>query len=178
MNTFNRRCWMGSALLTAVSYGFVSSNAEEPAKAPEAKWPPMGYAKVVVYHFQTEKNHVQIWNKDGLDEEALKKCTVKSAELSKSQIDDFLKAGLSDADEPPTYRCYDPHHVFVFRDKDDHFMGALEICFHCFGSRYSPARPEGKRPDYPALAKLCEKLVGMEDGVTAAAISKRLGDGN
>lgn len=66
--------------------------------------------------------------------------TLKHARLSYDQRDKVLAIiNAPDACESMEAACFDPHHTFVFFDKQGKIAGAVQVCFSCQTTRFSHA---------------------------------------
>jgi len=99
-------------------------------------WPHKAYDKVVGYQF-ANPDHVS-FPKDGtLALENLKDLKRKESVLNADQSTALLKAAFETDAPSGGMLCYDPHHLIVFFSEDNP-VGAIEICFSCWGIRSWP----------------------------------------
>ena len=125
-------------------------------------WPQTPYAKVIGYSFKGPEM-TSVLTKSGIDVEMLKRFTVATVGLSKSQVDRLLGAVRKPEEAFPEMLCYDPHHVFVFYSESDEEVAAIEVCFTCNGILTWPDAGmvrllSGLRCDLPTLARLANEL--------------------
>jgi len=122
------------------------AGAEENA----APWPPKGYAHVVAFCYDNGKDprgHQIVFPDKTLHRGIIKAATVR---LSKEQSERLVKILTTPKGELEEEDCYDPHHGFVFYDRDWNVVGWFEVCFLCWGYvASSQAVPE--MIDYEAL---------------------------
>ncbi len=58
--------------------------------------------------------------------------------LSFAQVKKLQAAVTGSHPEVEPFLCFDPHHGFVFFDKDGAIVGSIDICFQCMNYRGSP----------------------------------------
>ena len=92
-----------------------------------------------------------------------------SEALSKDQVA-TLMASITGKHTPwKSMMCFEPHHGFVFYDKNDVIIGSLSICFGCKSYQASPAGELSRRWNLEGLEKLLRELkVPFSDDYTKA----------
>lgn len=150
-------------------------NETEPVIARQ--WPPQGYAKVVGYRFWERVGPMDfsfsLLSDGRINRKELDRLKVKSAELTSAQVDTLVAGLLSESEKTFPAACYEPHHIFLFLDRDDQVLNAAEVCFDCCNIHLLPAIDESRwaRHDFRSLAKLCEEIgIGMHETTAAEFI--------
>ena len=153
--------------------------AGETSLTSKATWPAKDYVKVIGYRFRLPTDDAKgpvpsgfsLLNEAGLDTKQLATLTVKSAELTPDQVTKLVKATFSATHRTEPAACYDPHHIFVFYDKDGAVTNAIEICFSCTGVAAIPATKKDQwyKHDFVALAYLADELGLWLENRTARA---------
>jgi hypothetical protein len=137
-----------------------SGNPQETPAKPVATWPASGYTRVVAYRFKfPPTEYFSLIEKSSVNMEQLKKLAVKSAVLNEAQTKKLLDATFSPK-RMTSAACYEPHHIFVFYDKNDKVTHAIEVCFDCTSVHATPdlTKSQQYRHDFRALALLCDEL--------------------
>lgn len=133
-------------------------------------------ARVVAYRFgfPDEENEkaprlpARIITQDGrLDIDTLEDLKMAEATLTPDQVSRFVDAVYGSHEKTDPAACYEPHHIFLFYDKDDILINVVEICFGCTNLHASPEIKESQvwRHDFRELARICDEVgIGMTSG--------------
>jgi hypothetical protein len=141
------------------------------AAAPEIRdeisgtWPPAGFTKVVGHRFKADNPEgLSFLTDSAVELTRLAEFSAASAELNQVQIQELLDATFQSQPGLPAAACYDPHHLFLFKDAADKVTHAIEICFECTNSSALPAftDQQWQHHDFRRLYRLCEDL-GLTD---------------
>lgn len=117
---------------------------------------------VTGYRFKTDPAEEPfsciVHNQSRIDLGELAKRTEASAVLPAESIVELLDATFQKEEGLAAAACYEPHHLFLFRDNLGEITHAIEICFGCTNISALPPLPEGQwqRHDFRRLYKLCE----------------------
>ncbi len=123
------------------------------------QWQGQNFDRVVGYNF----TDLPTWStivctRSGkLNLAGLRDVKHKKVVLSAAQIDELFDAIFGKHSPPAHAMCYEPHHIFIFFEKDQP-VGAFEICFRCSDYRAWPCRTMKVNESYPKLNALCKKL--------------------
>lgn len=143
-------------------------------------WPNKGVAKIVAHRFTLPERSqgFSMMSDSRVNLTALKKLSVKSAELTAKQRTTFLSAALSKEVGLSPAACYDPHHIFLLYDKKGQLINAFEVCFSCTNVRALPDFKEEhwRHHDWKALAFLCDEI-GIGLGADTAEQFVKLHEG-
>jgi len=137
-----------------------ASGGEIPAKSVNG-WPGMPYSRVIGYSFDNPHSKDDVFTllrDDKLNEAQLKEFKTKEAPLNAAQVERLLNAAFSSKIRILGAACYEPHHVFVFYDRDAKPVAAIEICFHCDKLVSLPEKDTDWHHDFAALARLSWEL--------------------
>lgn len=144
-----------SSIFVTAAFGYL-------APAGKITWPDKKYDRVVGYQYANP------WGVGGCIEgkdlkiDDLAKLKSKEAVLNAAQVERLLQSTFQSKNLSPGAVCYDPHQIFVFYSGDTP-IAAIDICFHCAGSRAWPEKATHETINYPELAKLCVSL-GLGSG--------------
>lgn len=132
-----------------------------PPEMPSADgaWPPENEGGTVNgYRFQGDNTFSSLLADGMVDTPALAKIQVATAKLDETHTKKLL-AGLISKKAYPVSTCYDPHHIFIFRDSNGTMTHAAEVCFSCLAVKMLPAGGlEMRQQDFRVLAFLCQEL--------------------
>jgi len=132
-------------------------------------WPPASTAKVTAYRFRTPndvRNGTYSLLEGGkVDLGTLQECTEASAELTDEQTARLLHCTIGDHPRSGPSVCYEPHHLFLFRDGAGEITHAIEVCFTCQGVTTIPSLEVPDCHDLRGMERLCEETgVGLAEG--------------
>ena len=81
-----------------------------------------------------------------------------SQPLTKAQRAKLTKALTQARELVPPAKCFDPHHGFVFYDKEDNIIGHLSICLKCATSEASAQLKVGRLFDWKGLEAILREV--------------------
>lgn len=157
----------GAAVDPASPPAASSEKAPSASVSADSAWTPPKYARAVAYRYRIPGEGSSdgpeigftMLRKNLLNEDLLKRQTVKSVELKPGQVEKLTEA-VNAKERGTAYACYNPHHIFVFYSDKGAVVAAVEICFECLGLSALPdiAEPRWHRHDYHALAMLVDEV--------------------
>jgi hypothetical protein len=102
-----------------------------------AEWLPREIHEVraYVYDFTVGMKYISLLRDGKLHPGVI---NTDGAKLSDDQTKRLLAALQSTEERAQGFRCYSPHHGFVFFDEEGHPMGHIELCFQCGNVQNSP----------------------------------------
>lgn len=124
-------------------------------------WPPSGFSKVVGHRFRSDNPEgFSFLRGSAVDLTRLTEFSAASAELNQRQIQQLLEATFQSEPGLPAAACYDPHHLFLFKDAAGKVTHAIEICFGCTNISALPALSDQQwqHHDFRRLYQLCTDL--------------------
>jgi hypothetical protein len=154
-----------SALLQAQSQEKNPFLNEQGKVVDKTEWPG-DFAKVVAvsYDFTQEKSDSVV-----IDKRLHKGVFSVSPALTKDQVNALFTAITGTHTPWKGAVCYEPHHGFVFYDKNGTIIGSLSICFGCQQYRASPSGELSRHWDLEGLEKLVRELgIPFSDDYTKA----------
>lgn len=145
-------------LIGVVTLSFASPSSPWSDSVPQ-DWKCGSEMKVRGYRFRSN-GELTLLNEQGVNLKALGQVKAAQAELNPADVVTLLNSVFSTGDPQPIYACYNPHHIFVFYDKEGKATRAIEVCFECRAIDARPGIPENRQRihDLAGLAKLCKKL--------------------
>jgi hypothetical protein len=141
-----------------------NSQAEEPERndfltvqgkvVDKTEWPgDFTEVVAVAYDYTQEKSDSVV-----VDKRLHKGLFAVSPPLSKDQVRSLFTAITGTHTPWKGMMCDEPHHGFVFYDKNKAIKGSLTICFGCKRYRASPLGELSRHWDLDALEKLLQEL--------------------
>lgn len=172
-----------AAASSAPSGAAVAATPPEISAPLVGTWPPTGTETVTGYRLGATPGGEGTWSlltgDNQVDLATLKRVTVAPAQLTPEQNKKLLGCIFGDWERSGPAACYDPHHIFLFRDASGKVTHAIEICFGCDNVHSSPEFEEKywNHHDLRGLARLCDEIgIGMTHGTAEDYI--RLQDEN
>jgi hypothetical protein len=151
-------------LFVVAMFSSCTSKPPQPSNIPlfhagVRTWEGRAFDRVVGYRFADSSEWRSVLRLDlhTLDLAYLQKMKRNEAVLSEAQIDQLMDAIFGPHPFSDIAMCYEPHHIFIFFDKDRP-IGAFEFCFQCLQYRAWPKKDLGVHESYEKLATLCKKL--------------------
>lgn len=120
----------------------------------KTEWPG-DFTKVVAvaYDFSQDKSNLVV-----VDKNLHKGIFFVSRALTKDQVARLMAAITGKHTPWKASMCFEPHHGFVFYDKNDVIIGSLSICFGCKNYQAFPAGRLSQRWNLVSLEKLLNEL--------------------
>ncbi len=129
-----------------------------PAKDPAEPWPGVEFAHVAAYCYdytRDERGFSIVFKDRTLHKGIIQATTVR---LSPPQIETLRTLVATESDEDGEVECYDPHHAFVFYDRDWKPVAWIDICFSCDDWSAVPGEGVAEIIDLQKLKGFCREI--------------------
>ncbi len=128
------------------------------AKEPAESWPGVEFAHVAAYCYdytRDERGSPIVFKDRTLHKGIIQATTVR---LSPPQIETLRTLVATESDEDGEVECYDPHHAFVFYDRDWKPVAWIDICFFCDDWSAVPKEGSAEIIDLQKLERFCREI--------------------